>query len=90
MTLAEWFEERGRTKGRKQGREEGKENVRRRVNSSCDLRNGVDSALVSKTTGLSEQEPTRRRTSELPTGAGSLRTRRQVLQSAEAAFGPAD
>lgn len=59
MTLAEWFEERGRTKGRKQGREEGREEGERQATRKIALamlRNGVDSALVSKTTGLSEQE----------------------------------
>ncbi|EPL8003428.1 hypothetical protein PQE34_001286 [Klebsiella aerogenes] len=54
MTLAEWFEERGRTKGRKQGREEGREEGERQATRKIALamlHNGVDSALVSKTTG---------------------------------------
>ncbi|HDT1383029.1 TPA: hypothetical protein QHQ63_003967 [Klebsiella aerogenes] len=53
MTLAEWFEERGRTKGRKQGREEGREEGERQATRKIALamlHNGVDSALV-KTTG---------------------------------------
>ncbi|WP_213797004.1 hypothetical protein [Klebsiella aerogenes] len=54
MTLAEWFEERGRTKGRKQGCEEGREEGERQATRKIALamlHNGVDSALVSKTTG---------------------------------------
>ncbi|WP_213793668.1 hypothetical protein [Klebsiella aerogenes] len=48
MTLAEWFEERGRTKGRKQGREEGREEGERQATRKIALamlRNGVDSRV---------------------------------------------
>ena len=55
MTLAEWFEERGRTKGRKQGLEEGKRQATRKIARAM-LLNGVAGELVCKTTGLTAQE----------------------------------
>ena len=46
MTLAEWFEERGRTKGRKQGREEGREEGERQATRKIALLRCFVTALI--------------------------------------------